>query len=102
MKPTPSMRFCRAAQAFQTDFNDNYARYQQASEKQALKGRQSLIAQLSGLQTLFLLAPVLLLAIAVAVWFDVPVGDYPLRRLIAHINRLAAGDLSGPLRRDAF
>ncbi|MEP8624067.1 methyl-accepting chemotaxis protein [Enterobacter cloacae] len=48
--------FAVPAQAFQTDFNDNYARYQQASEKQALKGRQS---------------------------------------LIAHINRLAAGDLSG-------
>lgn len=83
-------------QAFQTDFNDNYARYQQASEKQALKGRQSLIAQLSGLQTLFLLAPVLLLAIAVAVWFGMSRWVItPLRRLIAHINRLAAGDLSG-------
>ena len=97
------MRFCRAAQAFQTDFNDNYARYQQASEKQALKGRQSLIAQLSGLQTLFLLAPVLLLAIAVAVWFGMSRWVItPLRRLIAHINRLAAGDLSGTPRRDAF
>ncbi len=44
VKPTPSMRFlpCRA-QVFQTDFNDNYARYQQASAKQALKGRQSLM-----------------------------------------------------------
>ena len=88
--------FAVPAQAFQTDFNDNYARYQQASEKQALKGRQSLIAQLSGLQTLFLLAPVLLLAIAVAVWFGMSRWVItPLRRLIAHINRLAAGDLSG-------
>lgn len=88
--------FAVPAQAFQTDFNENYARYQQASEKQAMQGRQSLMAQLSGLQTLFLIAPVLLLAIGVLVWF----GMFrwvitPLRRLIAHINQLAAGDLSG-------
>jgi hypothetical protein len=38
--------FAVPAQAFQSDFNDNYARYQQASEKQAMQGRQSLMAQL--------------------------------------------------------
>ncbi|GMQ37087.1 methyl-accepting chemotaxis protein [Enterobacter asburiae] len=86
--------FAVPAQAFQSDFNDNYARYQQASEKQAMQGRQSLMAQLSGLQTLFLFAPVL--AIAVVVWFGMSRWVItPLRRLIAHINRLAAGDLSG-------
>ena len=88
--------FAVPAQAFQTDFNDNYARYQQASEQQAVQGRQTLMAQLSGLQTLFLFAPVLLLAIAIAVWFGMSRWVItPLRRLIAHINRLAAGDLSG-------
>ncbi|STD20462.1 methyl-accepting chemotaxis serine transducer [Enterobacter asburiae] len=88
--------FAVPAQAFQSDFNDNYARYQQASEKQAMQGRQSLMAQLSGLQTLFLFAPVLLLAIAIVVWFGMSRWVItPLRRLIAHINRLAAGDLSG-------
>ena len=88
--------FAVPAQAFQTDFNENYARYQQASEKQAMQGRQSLMAQLSGLQTLFLTAPVLLLAIAVLVWFGMSRWVItPLRRLIAHINQLAAGDLSG-------
>ncbi|VFS22707.1 methyl-accepting chemotaxis serine transducer [Enterobacter cancerogenus] len=61
--------FAVPAQAFQTDFNDNYARYQQASEKQAMQGRQTLMAQLSGLQTAFLFAPLVLLAIAIAVWF---------------------------------
>lgn len=61
-----------------------------------MQGRQSLMAQLSGLQTLFLFAPVLLLAIAVIVWFGMSRWVItPLRRLIAHINRLAAGDLSG-------
>ena len=87
--------FAVPAQAFQTDFNDNYARYQQASEKQAMQGRQTLMAQLSGLQTAFLFAPLVLLAIAIAVWFGMAKWVItPLRRLIAHIDRLAAGDLS--------
>ncbi len=34
--------FAVPAQAFQSDFNDNYARYQQASERQAVQGRQDL------------------------------------------------------------
>lgn len=88
--------FAVPAQAFQTDFNDNYARYQQLSEKQALQGRQTLVAQLSGLQRLFLFAPVVLLAIAILVWFGMAKWVItPLRRLIAHINQLSAGDLSG-------
>ncbi|ELW1647582.1 Tar ligand binding domain-containing protein [Enterobacter oligotrophicus] len=88
--------FAVPSQAFQTDFNDNYARYQQVSEKQAVQGRQALMEQLSGLQTLFLLAPVVLLAIAIVVWFGMAKWVItPLRRLIAHINLLAAGDLSG-------
>ncbi|MRS88865.1 HAMP domain-containing protein [Enterobacteriaceae bacterium RIT714] len=87
--------FAVPAQAFQTDFNDNYARWQQISEQQANEGRQSLMARLSGLQSLFLLAPVVLLLIAVAVWFGMSRWVItPLRRLIAHIDRLAAGDLS--------
>lgn len=88
--------FAVPAQAFQTDFNDNYARYQQASEKRAMQGRQTLTEGLSRLQTLFLFAPLVLLAIAIAVWFGMAKWVItPLRRLIAHINQLAAGDLSG-------
>lgn len=88
--------FAVPAQAFQTDFNDNYARYQLLSEKRAGDGRQSLMDRLSDLQSLFLLAPVVLLLIAVAVWFGMSRWVIvPLRKLIAHINQLAAGDLSG-------
>lgn len=84
--------FAVPAQAFQTDFNDNFARYQQRSEKQAIQGRQSLMEQLSGLQRLFLFAPLVLLAIAIAVWFAMAKWVIsPLRRLIVHINQLAAG-----------
>ncbi|WP_436911069.1 methyl-accepting chemotaxis protein [Enterobacter hormaechei] len=88
--------FAVPAQAFQTDFNDNFARYQQRSEKQTIQGRQSLMEQLSGLQRLFLFAPLALLAIAIAVWFGMAKWVIsPLRRLIIQINQLAAGDLSG-------
>lgn len=88
--------FAVPAQAFQTDFNDNYARYQLLSEQRAGEGRQSLMDRLSDLQSLFLLAPVVLLLIAVAVWFGMSRWVIaPLRRLIGHINQLAAGDLSG-------
>ena len=88
--------FAVPAQAFQTDFNDNYARYQLLSEQRAGDGRQSLMDRLSDLQSLFLLAPVVLLLIAVAVWFGMSRWVIvPLRTLIAHINQLAAGDLSG-------
>ena len=48
--------------------------------------------QLSGLQRLFLFAPLVLLAIAIAVWFGMAKWVIsPLRRLIIHINQLAAG-----------
>ncbi|MGO3909466.1 methyl-accepting chemotaxis protein [Huaxiibacter chinensis] len=88
--------FAVPAQAFQTDFNDNFARYQQLREHQANAGRESLMQSLSGLQSLFMLAPVVLLMIAVAVWFGMSRWVItPLRGVIAHINQLAAGDLSG-------
>jgi methyl-accepting chemotaxis protein-1 (serine sensor receptor) len=61
--------FAVPAQAFQADFNDNYARYQHASTQLAAEGRQRLTSSLSNLQSLFLLAPLLLVAIALMVWF---------------------------------
>jgi len=88
--------FAVPAQAFQADFNDNYARYQQTSSQLAAEGRQRLTSSLSNLQTLFMLAPLLLVAIAVLVWFGMSRWVItPLRGLIGWINQLAAGDLSG-------
>ncbi|XTZ36597.1 methyl-accepting chemotaxis protein [Salmonella enterica] len=90
--------FAVPAQAFQADFNDNYARFQQASESRAAQGRESLMSTLAQLQHIFLLIPALLLVIAVLVWFAVSRWVItPLRRLITHLNILAAGDLSAPL-----
>jgi HAMP domain-containing protein len=55
--------------------------------------------RLSGLQTLFLFAPLVLLAIVIVVWFGMAKWVItPLRRLIGHINQLAAG-ICLPVRR---
>ncbi len=90
--------FAVPVQAFQADFNDRYARHQQASEQRAGEGRQALMTRLASLQMLFLLAPAALLVIAIAVWLGMARWVIvPLRRLINHINQLAAGDLSAPL-----
>ncbi|MDT7460494.1 methyl-accepting chemotaxis protein [Citrobacter koseri] len=90
--------FAVPVQAFQTDFNENYARFQQESGRQTEGGRQQLIASLEGLQHLFLFIPFVLVVIALLVWSGMSRWVIsPLRRLIAHINILAAGDLSEPM-----
>ncbi|WP_044175983.1 methyl-accepting chemotaxis protein [Phytobacter massiliensis] len=90
--------FAVPAQAFQADFNENYARFQQASSQRAEQGRQALTGNLAQLQRLFLTLPVLLVVIALVVWFSMSRWVItPLRLLINHINTLAAGDLSTPL-----
>jgi len=90
--------FAVPVQAFQADFNDNYARFQAASETLAGKGRESLMASLAGLQQLFMLAPVALLIVACLVWRGMSHWVIvPLRRLIDHIRTMAEGDLSQPL-----
>lgn len=87
--------FAVPAQAFQADFNDNFARFRAASDARAEEGRQTLMSRLADLQYLFILGPALLLIIAIAVWFGMSRWVIaPLKRLITHINLLAAGDLS--------
>ncbi|MDT7095869.1 methyl-accepting chemotaxis protein [Citrobacter amalonaticus] len=90
--------FAVPIQAFQADFNDNYASVQKVTAQERESGRQQLLDRLLNLQHLFLLLPVMLLAIAIAVWWGMSRWVIsPLRRLIAHIDILAAGDLSQPL-----
>lgn len=90
--------FAVPVQAFQSDFNDNFARFQGESELRAEQGRQRLMDNLSALQQLFLLTPVLLLFVALMVWIGMSRWVIqPLRRLMAHITTLSAGDLSQPL-----
>lgn len=61
-------------QAFQTDFNANYARFQQNSGRDAEAGRQQLLASLERLQNLFLFIPLVLVVIAFLVWRSMSVG----------------------------
>lgn len=90
--------FAVPVQAFQSDFNENYARFQTTRQRQTDEGRQSLMTSLSGLQQLFMLAPAVLLIVALLVWRGMSRWVIvPLRRLIAHIKMLAEGDLSQPL-----
>lgn len=90
--------FAVPVQAFQSDFNDNYARFQTTSERNAELGRQSLIDNLAGLQHMFVLTPLVLLIVALFVWRGmVHWVITPLRRLIGHIKTLAEGDLSQPV-----
>ncbi|WP_255433022.1 Tar ligand binding domain-containing protein, partial [Citrobacter sp. TBCS-14] len=60
--------FAVPVQAFQTDFNENYARFQQDSFQQTEKGREQLLTSLERLQHLFLFIPLVLVVIAVLVW----------------------------------
>ena len=89
--------FAVPVQAFQTDFNGNYARFQQGSGQHAEAGRQQLLTSLERLQNLFLFIPLVLVVIAFLVWRSMfRWVIMPLRRLIDHIDILAAGDLSRP------
>ena len=89
--------FAVPVQAFQTDFNANYARFQQDSGRHAEAGRQQLLTSLERLQNLFLFIPLVLVVIAFLVWRSMfRWVIMPLRRLIDHIDILAAGDLSRP------
>lgn len=89
--------FAVPAQAFQTDFNENYARFQKDGGRRVEAGRQQLLTSLEGLQHLFLFIPVVLVVIAIQVWWGMSRWVItPLRQLIDHIDILAAGDLSRP------
>ncbi|HHU0690870.1 methyl-accepting chemotaxis protein [Citrobacter sp. Marseille-Q3906] len=89
--------FAVPVQAFQTDFNENYARFQKDGGRRVEAGRQQLLTSLEGLQHLFLFIPVVLVVIAIQVWWGMSRWVItPLRRLIDHIDILAAGDLSRP------
>ncbi|EOW6769217.1 methyl-accepting chemotaxis protein [Cronobacter muytjensii] len=90
--------FAVPVQAFQADFNDNFARYQRDNAQRADTESQELLGGLEQAQRMFIVALGVLLFIAVLVWRSMAVWVIrPLRQLIDHINRLAAGDLCAPL-----
>lgn len=87
--------FAVPIQAFQSDFNDRYARFQSENERQAREASGLLLSSLGHAQKLFIAVLGLLLAAAIAVWLAVTRWVIkPLKKVIAHIDVLAAGDLS--------
>ncbi|AYZ32951.1 HAMP domain-containing protein [Serratia sp. FDAARGOS_506] len=90
--------FAVPIQAFQADFNEKYLSYQALN---ARRGDDVNVRQLAALEQakIFALGALAALAlIAVGVWFGVSRWVIvPLQRAIAHLNVLAAGDLSRPL-----
>lgn len=90
--------FAVPIQAFQADFNEKYLAYQALNER---RGDDVNVRQLAALEqagTFALGALAALALIAVGVWVGVSRWVIaPLRRAIAHLNVLAAGDLSRPL-----
>lgn len=87
--------FAVPIQAFQSDFNANYARYQQQNEHRTDASGDVLLHSLSQAQSLFIMALAILLVVAVTVWLTVGRWViFPLRALIQHLHLIAAGDLS--------
>lgn len=87
--------FAVPVQAFQSAFNDSYARYQQDNEQLTESSGQVLLQSLGRAQQLFIFVLGILLFVAVTVWFTVGRWViFPLRSLIKHLHVMAAGDLS--------
>ncbi|MGP2751134.1 methyl-accepting chemotaxis protein [Serratia bockelmannii] len=90
--------FAVPIQAFQADFNEKYLAYQTLNER---RGDDVNVRQLAALEQAKIFAfgaLAALVLIAVGVWVGVSRWVIaPLQRAIAHLNVLAAGDLSRPL-----
>lgn len=89
--------FIVPVQAFQVDFNEHFASWQHDTLQQSDMAGSSLMESLSSAQSLFIAVLVAVGIIAVLVWRGVTSWVIrPLRKQIAHIHILAAGDLSAP------
>lgn len=90
--------FAVPIQAFQADFNEKYLAYQALNERRGDDANVRQLAALEQAKTFALGALAALALIAVGVWVGVSRWVIaPLQRAIAHLNVLAAGDLSRPL-----
>ncbi|WP_312924510.1 methyl-accepting chemotaxis protein [Atlantibacter hermannii] len=87
--------FSVPVQAFQGDFNQRWAEYQSRTDALNAEHSQQLLAGLGTAQKGFIAALAILLVIALGVGFGMSAWVIkPLRSLIRHVHRLAAGDLS--------
>ncbi len=87
--------FAVPVQAFQSDFNERYASFQNENEQQTRAASGSLLRSLGHAQNMFIAALGVLMLVALGVWLAVTRWVIrPLSEVIAHIDVLAAGDLS--------
>lgn len=90
--------FAVPIQACQADFNEKYLAYQALNERRGDDVNVRQLAALEQAKTFALGALAAMALIAVGVWVGVSRWVIaPLQRAIAHLNVLAAGDLSRPL-----
>ena len=89
--------FAVPIQAFQADFNEKYLAYQALNERRGDDVNVRQLAALEQARTFALGALAALALIAVGVWVGVSRWVIAPLRAIAHLNVLAAGDLSRPL-----
>ncbi|MEH2921246.1 Tar ligand binding domain-containing protein [Samsonia erythrinae] len=87
--------FAVPVQAYQSDFAQKYSHYLQDIDTLQNQHGQQFLSSLDRAKTIFITVLGLLLTIAVVVWVGVNrVIIRPLISIIAHLKRIAAGDLS--------
>ncbi|CPR20270.1 methyl-accepting chemotaxis protein [Brenneria goodwinii] len=87
--------FAIPIQAYQNDFTQKYSLYLQDNDIQQKQHGQQFLTSLDRAHTIFIVVLGLLLLVSVLIWIGVnKVIIHPLRRIIDHLQLIAAGDLS--------
>ncbi|MCG8707707.1 Tar ligand binding domain-containing protein [Brenneria sp. 4F2] len=87
--------FAIPIQAYQNDFTQKYSHYLQDNDTRQKQHGQQFLTALDHAHTIFVVVLGLLLLVSVLVWVGVnKVIIRPLKRIINHLQRIAAGDLS--------
>ncbi|MCH5050040.1 Tar ligand binding domain-containing protein [Pectobacterium aquaticum] len=87
--------FAVPVQAYQSDFTQKYSHYLQDTDALQKQHGQQFLSSLDNAKTIFITVLGLLLAIAITVWIGVSrIIIRPLTHIIAHLKRIAEGDLS--------
>ncbi|WP_409307815.1 methyl-accepting chemotaxis protein [Pectobacterium sp. B1J-3] len=86
-------------QAYQNDFTQKYSHYLQSNDALQQQHGQQFLSSLDRAQLIFMLVLGVLLAVSIAVWLGVSrIIIRPLTKIIQHLQRIAAGDLSQTLQ----
>lgn len=90
-------------QAYQTDFAQKYVRYIEANAVKQKRHGQQFLLSLDRTHTIFMVVLGLLLSVSLVVWIGVNrIIIRPLKRIIAHLRWIAAGNLSHPVDEEKY